>query len=136
DGRVGEVTTIVRPLTESAQDPGLRVAETRFHSLFGTLPHASALIGEDGRIRRANMALSKLTGYSRDQLEGTSLGTLVDDEQSAVFTGRLRQVTTGQVAVLRLEQQLAHANGRTVPVELAVTPLPAAGADGGPRTHE
>jgi PAS domain S-box-containing protein len=108
-----------------ADDDAGRVAEIRFRSLFGTLPHASALIGQDGRIVRANLALARLTGYSGDQLEGRTLGTLVDDADAAVFGGRLRQVATGHVASLQLEQRIAHASGRTVPVELKVTPLPA-----------
>jgi PAS domain S-box-containing protein len=136
-GRLGEVTTIARPIAERrADDDAGRVAETRFRSLFGTLPSASALIGQDGRIRRANPALARLTGYSADQLEGTGLGTLVDDKDAAVFSGRLRQVATGQVATLRMEHELAHASGRTVPVELRVTPLPAAGEGGDGRLLE
>ena len=83
-GRLGEVTTVARPLVERrADDDAGRIAETRFRSLFGTLPHASALIGPDGRIVRANLALARLTGYSADQLEGAGLGTLVDDEDAA-----------------------------------------------------
>jgi PAS domain S-box-containing protein len=133
-GRLGEVTTVARPIAERrADDDAGRVAETRFRSLFGTLPHPSALIGPDGRIVRANLALARLTGYSGDQLEGTALGTLVDDADAAVFGGRLRQVATGHVASLQLEQRLAHASGRTVPVELKVTPLP---ANGDARFHE
>ena len=132
--RLGEVTTVARPIAERrADDDAGRVAETRFRSLFGTLPHPSALIGPDGRIVRANLALARLTGYSGDQLEGTALGTLVDDADAAVFGGRLRQVATGHVASLQLEQRLAHASGRTVPVELKVTPLP---ANGDARFHE
>jgi PAS domain S-box-containing protein len=133
-GRLGEVTTVARPIAERRSDDDAgRVAETRFRSLFGTLPHASALIGPDGRIVRANLALARLTGYSGDQLEGTALGTLVHDADAAVFGGRLRQVATGHVASLQLEQRLAHASGRTVPVELKVTPLP---ANGDARFHE
>jgi PAS domain S-box-containing protein len=133
-GRVGEVTTVVRPIAERrADDDAGRTAEIRFRSLFGTLPYASALIGQDGRILRSNLAFARLTGYSSDQLEGTALGTLVDDEDAAVFRGRLRQVATGQVASLRLEQRIAHASGRTVPVELRVTPLP---SGGDARLHE
>jgi PAS domain S-box-containing protein len=136
-GRLGEVTTVARPIAERrADDHAGRVAETRFRSLFGTLPHPSALIGQDGRIRRANLALARLTGYSADQLEGTALGTLVDDQHAAVFGGRLRQVTTGQVATLRLEQQIAHASGRPIPVELQVTPLPVGDAPGEGGGHE
>jgi PAS domain S-box-containing protein len=133
-GRLGDVTTIARPIAERrADDDATRIAETRFRSLFGTLPYPSALIGQDGRIRRANLALARLTGYSADQLEGTALGTLTDDDEAAVLAGRLRQVATGQVATLRLDQRIAHASGRTVPVELRVTPLP---TDGDVRLHE
>jgi PAS domain S-box-containing protein len=134
--RPGEVTTTVRAIGERADDDRTRVVETRFNSLFGTLPTASALIGQDGRIRRANLALSRLTGYTRDQLEGTALGTLVDDAEATLFNGRLRQIAAGQVAALRLEQHLGRANGGTVLVELGITPLPAADSDDGRRLHE
>jgi hypothetical protein len=36
-------------------------------------------------------------------------------------------VASGEVATLRLDQQLVHASGRTVPVELSVTPLTTGG---------
>jgi PAS domain S-box-containing protein len=133
-GHLGEVTTVARPIAERrADDDAGRVAEIRFRSLFGTLPNATALIGQDGRIVRANLALARLTGYSGDQLEGAALGTLVDDPDAAVFGLRLRQVATGQVASLRLEQRIVHASGRTVQVELKVTPLP---PNGDARLHE
>jgi PAS domain S-box-containing protein len=133
-GRLGEVTTVARPIAERrADDDATRVAETRFRSLFGTLPYASALIGQDGRIRRANPAFARLVGYSGDQLEGTTLDTLVADGEGALLASRLRQVSTGHVATLRLEQRIAHASGRVVPVELRITPLP---ADGDARLHE
>ena len=45
-------------------------------------------------------------------------------------------MATGQVATLRMEQQLAHASGRTVAVELRVTPLPPADEAGDGRLHE
>jgi PAS domain S-box-containing protein len=127
---------VARPVSRRADDGAGRIAVTRFASLFGTLPGPCALLGQDGRIAKANLALSRLTGYSRDQLEGTTLGTLVDDESAPLFGGRLRQVASGQVATLRLEQRLARAGGGTVPVELSITPLPAGDANGDGRLHE
>jgi PAS domain S-box-containing protein len=138
--RLLEVSTTVREISrERAAEHGRRMAETRFHSLFGTMPIGSALLGHDGRVEKVNLALCRLTGYSRDQLEGAALATIVDDEDAAVFNGRLRRVASGQVATLRLEQLLVHASGRTVPVDLSVTPLPSsdsAETNGSLRLHE
>jgi PAS domain S-box-containing protein len=104
------------------------ISERRaFDSLFGTLPTASALIGRDGRVERANPALCRLTGYSRERLEGTALAAIVHREDAGSCSAGLRRVTTGEVTSLRLEQQLVHASGRAVPVELSVMPLTAGG---------
>ena len=60
----------------------------------------------------------------------------MDDEDAAVFAGRLRQVATGQVATLRLEQRIAHASGRTVPVELQRHAAPGGRRERDGRLHE
>jgi PAS domain S-box-containing protein len=102
------------------------ISERRaFDSLFGTMPTGSALLGRDGRVERANPALCRLTGYSRERLEGTTLAAIVHREDGVSFSTDLRRLAAGEVASLRLGQQLVHASGRTVPVELSVTPLAA-----------
>jgi PAS domain S-box-containing protein len=122
-----ELTTTVREISEERRgDQRRRVAETRFHSLFGTLPTGSALLSPDGRIEKANLALCRLTGRSREQLEGIPLATLLRGEDAALFSIDLRRVARGEVVTLRLDQQLVQAGGGAVQVEVAVTPLPAA----------
>jgi PAS domain S-box-containing protein len=88
----------------------------------------SALLTEDGRLESANPALCRLTGYSRERLEGTALVTIVGRDDAGQWSTGLRRLASGEVASLRLEQHLVHASGRTVPVELTVTTI------GTPRT--
>ena len=121
-----ELTTTVRELSRQydAKEAG-RAADTRFRWVFGTMPTAGALLAGDGRVERANLALSRLTGYSRDQLEGVDLATIVDDDEgAAALRAALHRVASGAVATARLSQQLVHASGRGVSVELGITALP------------
>jgi PAS domain S-box-containing protein len=124
DERLVEIKTTVRDISEKhAAERGRRLAQAQFDSLFRTVPIGSALLGRDGRLERANPALCRLTGYSREQLEGTLLVTIVDREDPGSCSTGLRRVASGEVGSLRLERQLVHRSGRTIPVELSVTPL-------------
>jgi len=119
-----ELNATVRDISQRrAAEDALRRAQARFDSLFRTVPIGSALLAPDGRLERANPALCRLTGYSREHLERTVLGTLVHREDAGSCSAGLRRVATGEVATLRLDQQLVHASGSSVPVELSVTPL-------------
>ena len=124
DEQLMELNATVRDISQKrAAEEALRLAQARFDSLFGTVPIGSALLARDGRLERANPALCRLTGYSREQLEGTVLVTLVHREDAGSCSAGLRRVATGELATLRLDQQLVHASGSSVPVELSVTPL-------------
>ena len=125
-GRVVELTTTVRDISRRHEaEEARRESETRFRWVFGTMPTAGAMLTSDGTIERANLALSRLTGYSRDQLEGTALATIADDDDAAeAFLAGLRRVASGDVATVRLVQHLVHASGRGVQVELSITALP------------
>jgi len=121
-----ELTTTVRELSgQYDAEEARRDADTRFRWVFGTMPTAGAILAGDGRVERANLALSRLTGYSRDQLEGVDLATIVDDDEgAAALRAALHRVASGEVATARLSQQLVHASGRGVSVELGITALP------------
>jgi PAS domain S-box-containing protein len=124
-GRVVELTTTVRELSgsDTAAEPP-REAETRFNWLLATMPTGAALLAADGRLLRANLALCRLTGYSRDELEGAALATIVRDGDAPGLTGDLRRLASGEVATVRLVLHLAHVSDRSVPVELLITALP------------
>jgi PAS domain S-box-containing protein len=129
DDRLVAMNTTVRDISERrAAEEALRLARARFDSLFGALPVGSALLTEDGRLESANPALCRLTGYSRERLEGTALVSIVGRDDAGPWSTGLRRLASGEVASLRLEQHLVHASGRTVRVELTVTTV------GTPRT--
>ncbi|HEY7454930.1 MAG TPA: PAS domain S-box protein [Thermoleophilaceae bacterium] len=121
-----ELTTTVRELSRQVDvEEARRAADTRFRWVFSTMPTAGAMLTGDGRVERANLALCRLTGYSRDQLEGTALATIVDDdEDAAALREALHRVASGGAATARLSQGLVHASGRGVRVELGITALP------------
>lgn len=128
DQRLLGINATIRDISaRRAAEEGRRLAQARFDSLFGTVPVGSALLARDGRVESANPALCRLTGYSREQLEGTALVTIVQREDAGSCGTGLRRVASGELATLRLDQQLVHASGRTVSVELSVTPLATGG---------
>src|SRR5215211_1939075 len=129
DDRLVAMNTTVRDISERrAAEETRRLAQASFDSLFGTLPVGSALLTQDGGLERANPALCRLTGYSRERLEGAALVTIVGRDDAGQWSTGLRRLASGEIASLRLEQELIHASGRTVPVELTVTTI------GTPRT--
>ncbi len=113
DGRLVAMNTTVRDISErrAGKESG-QIAQGRFDSLFGSLPVGSALLGRDGRLERANPALCRLVGYPREQLEGTALVTIVHREDAVSCSTGLRRVASGEVASLRVEQELEHARAR------------------------
>jgi len=128
DERPVKINATIRDISDRrAAEESRRFAQASFDSHFGSVPIASALLARDGRLERANPALCRLTGYSREQLEGIRLATIVHRENAGSCSTGLRRVASGEVATLRLDQQLVHASGRTVPVELSVTPLSTGG---------
>ncbi len=128
DERLAEISTTVREISHKrAAEEGRRLAEARFDALFGSVPIGTALLTRDGRLERTNPALRRLTGYSREQLEGTALVTIVDREDAGSCSTALRRSASGDVSARRLDLQLVHASARTVPVELTITPLTTGG---------
>ncbi|MDX2094163.1 MAG: PAS domain S-box protein [Kofleriaceae bacterium] len=89
------------------------------------LEHASdavIIMNDEGEVEWVNEAMSVLVGYSRKQLVGRSVLTLIDEVELANRPIRNRELSPGQS--LRIDRTVRHADGSGTPCEVAVTMLP------------
>lgn len=116
-GRLVELHASLRGASER------RATQARLDALFAEAPLGVALLARDGRVEQVNGALSELTGYSVEQLEGSRLGAIVHPEDVDAFGAALRRLVSGERSAHRSELRLLHAEGRVVPVDLSLAPV-------------
>lgn len=118
-GAIHVVATVV-DLTER------RLAETRFRVAVESSPHAIAMVDENGIIVLANHELERLFGYTRSELLGRSIDSLVPerlrdahpDHRSAFARDpRPRAMGTGR-SLFGVRK-----DGQEVPVEIGLAPI-------------
>jgi PAS domain S-box-containing protein len=124
DGDSGEAagfSVILRDLTERKRASwAFEESRQRYRSLFEKNPDAVFSIDTDGRFSSVNPAAERISGFSPDELHGTSFATLVAEDDlprvqehfAAALAGEPREF---EVAILRKD-------GRRL--ELAVTAVP------------
>jgi diguanylate cyclase (GGDEF)-like protein/PAS domain S-box-containing protein len=101
----------------------LREAEERFRRAFEEAPIGMAMLHPDGRFVQVNDALCDITGYSRDQLEATSLDAITHPDDLGTEEQEISRLLTGETAGHRLEKRLVHAAQRPVLVAMQATLL-------------
>jgi PAS domain S-box-containing protein len=85
-----------------------------FRRAFEGAPLAMAMLGADDRVRYANPALCRLSGYGRDELAALTLGDLMHpDDRAGAATAR-RAVVAGRVATSTVDARLVRPDGRAV----------------------
>ena len=98
----------------------LRAGEQRYRSLFDHHPDAIYSFDADGRFVSANAACEGLTGYSMDELLGTSFLPLVVPEDRNRAFEHFRIAISGRATTY--EESIIHKSGRRI--EVAITKLP------------
>jgi PAS domain S-box-containing protein len=116
---VSRVATLHRQ--SQVQIEALVESEARYHSI---LDHASdaIFIVEDGRYVDVNVSACELTGYTREEILATPLGSLSPNDERALLTKGIDLARDGQKVVQ--ERHLIHRNGSLVLVEASVRELP------------
>jgi PAS domain S-box-containing protein len=118
DGRV--FLFAIRDITERKK------AETRFRALLESAPDAMVIVNREGCIELANLQTEKLFGYSRLELVGKSVDTMVPHSRQeshanhrAEFFNNPKKREMGANLDLRARRK----DGTEFPVEISLSPL-------------
>ncbi len=99
----------------------LEVSEQRFKSLFEHNPDCVFWFDLEGRLLSVNPALQRLTGYSKKELEGITLGSLINRQVGPTADSLLQKVQSGQLE--QFETRFAHKDGHELYMQATVIPI-------------
>lgn len=97
-----------------SQSGALRESEERFRSAFDHAPIGIALVSPTGSWLRVNLAMSKILGYTGEELLDTDFQSLTLPEDLGETLIRVHELLSGKIASCQMEQRYVHKTGRTV----------------------
>jgi diguanylate cyclase (GGDEF)-like protein/PAS domain S-box-containing protein len=99
------------------------VAETskRFRQAFESDVSGMAVISPEGRYIQVNRALSKITGYTEQELLGSDFSSVTHPDDLAKSIEQGRSLLSGEVDSVEAERRYVHRDGREVWVQLGVS---------------
>jgi diguanylate cyclase (GGDEF)-like protein/PAS domain S-box-containing protein len=99
----------------------LRQAEERFRSSFDDAAIGMALVGLDGRWFRVNDALSRITGYSQDELVGMSFRDVTPADDVGADEDALAALVAGDRETFHAEKRYVRSDNTIVWIALSVS---------------
>ncbi len=123
DGKVMGVVLVFRDITDRKQaEETLRESEERYRQL---VQHAPAGIYEvdftTGRFTEVNNVMSRILGYTHDELLAMTPSDILDDEGKAHFASRIRLARSGERPAEAAEYLVRTKDGRLIWALLNVT---------------
>ena len=98
----------------------------RYETIIQSLADAVYTLDDEGRLDFVNEAYADLKGASREELLGTPIRDLVDDEVIERTSSLYERLDDGDRDIGRIEYEFRTVDGETVPAELRFTSLPGA----------
>lgn len=99
----------------------LRTAEERFRRVFEHAPVGIAVVANDLRLIDANLVLSEITGYPRDELLGRTLADVTHPDDVALDAELANKAFSGEVERYRINKRFLTKEGDLVPVAITAT---------------
>jgi PAS domain S-box-containing protein len=125
DETTGEAMRMVGSMvdvTEQRQaEERLKESEKLFRTTFEAAAVGIAHVAPDGRWLRINEKLCEISGYSREELLGTTFQTLTPKEDLATSLERLGQLLRGEIGSYTVERRYVKKDGSRVWVDLSVS---------------
>jgi PAS domain S-box-containing protein len=125
DGNITGYLAIARDLTQTKQ------AEARFREVVESAPNGILMVGKDQRISLVNAQIERIFGYEREELFGQPIELLFP--QAAPFKaaepaseGSSGSSSPPRTAEALLQLHGRRRDGRNVPVDVALNPVPTA----------
>ncbi|MDX6618447.1 MAG: hypothetical protein QOK36_833 [Gaiellales bacterium] len=121
-GNVVELQVVARDITaERHAAEELREAEERFRNAFDQAPIGKALVSTDGHFTRVNAALCRITGYSEEELLGTTFQSLTHPDDLGGDLEQMNCLLAGESHSYEMEKRYRHADGHYIWALLSVS---------------
>ena len=94
---------------KQAQAAGaLRESEERFRLAFENANIGMCLVDTEGRIIKANVEMSKIFGYSKEELEGMTVNSIAHPEDLDISPGFIQRASSGEITHTEFEKRYIH----------------------------
>ena len=119
DGNVVRLIGVCHDVTERrAAERAAREAEERFRTAFEHSPVGVALVdvssGKRGRYLEVNRAICEISGYSEDELLGTSRQAITHPEDAATEQDLFEQLMAGEISSYAVENRTMRPDGEWI----------------------
>jgi PAS domain S-box-containing protein len=124
NGKVTGILGIYDDITERRQGERLvQESEKRFRAIFDQAPIAMALLDQQGHPIISNSPLSKLTGYSKDELSKMTFRDFTHPEDVDKDLNQFTELMEGKISTYKMEKRYVHKDGHLIWANLFVTVL-------------
>lgn len=124
DGNLMYFVTQMQDITERKRvELALRDSEERFRRAFDYAAIGMALVAPDGRWLKVNRIVTKITGYSEEELLGMDFQTITHPDDLACDLDLMQRLLKGEIEAYQIEKRYVHKNGHPVWIQLNVSPV-------------
>ena len=103
------------------QKADLEESEQRFRGAFDTSPIGIALVSPEGKWLRVNNAISKIVGYTPDELLKLTFQDITHPEDLEIDLEYVQQMLHGEIEEYEMEKRYIHKKGHIVWIQLNVS---------------
>ncbi len=119
DGKLAHNIGLIENITERKRfEEALQASEEQFRLLFEEAPLGAAITDTGLTVLRANQALCRLLGYTKEELEGKCIADLSHPEDLAACLQIAKNVSEGPHSKYELEKRYVTKAGETIWVRL------------------
>lgn len=113
-----------RPLDVGVTEPDdRRLSELRFRMAFENAPIGIALLDETGTLTDANSALSKMLGYTPDELQGRTFASLTHPDDLEASNELVDRLARGETTSMELIKRYIDSQGLPVQARVSVSAI-------------
>lgn len=89
---------LIRDISKrAAVESALRESEEKFANAFRQSPHGMAFVNLQGRLTKANHALSEMLGYTEDELVGLHIADITHEDDKSTDLEQLQRIVSGEI---------------------------------------
>jgi two-component system cell cycle sensor histidine kinase/response regulator CckA len=108
-----------RTLMEEA----LRESEMRFRQTFEQMPIGAAIVSQEYRFVRVNLAMCRITGYPEEEMTSMMFHDITHPDDKAEDLRKVKQLASGELDQYRVDRQYLRKDGVVIWVDLSVSML-------------